>query len=411
MTANTKRNHSLIAALALALFVVPSGVAQTFKVLHEFGSPGDGSEPTSGVVVDTVGNLYGVTSQGGSFDYGILFRLDTTGKDDLLHSFLGAEGLGPYGGLLMDAAGNLYGTTGNGGTPENGGCAHGCGTVFKRDTAGHQTVLYTFSGTTDGGDPDAALILDAAGNLYGTTYNGGVQSCYVSYGCGVIFKLDTANHETVLYSFTDGIDGKDPQGLVADTAGNLYTVTYDGGAYGKGAILKLDYQYGTLSVLYSFTGGSDSGDPRGPLIRDAAGNLYGTTYGVGIGIQGNGVVFKLDNAGNYSVLYSFAGGADGSYPSALVMDGAGNLYGTTLAGGTISGCYYGSCGTVFKLDSNYHKSVLHNFTGSDGQLPDALSMDKAGKLYGTTLGGGKSVGKNSRCYYYKGCGVAFSVTP
>jgi uncharacterized repeat protein (TIGR03803 family) len=397
-------SRTSILVIVLALITSPSVQAQTFTVLHEFNGAGDGAEPTSGVTLDS-GVLFGVTSIGGSFNYGTLFRLDTAGHESVLHSFLGGEGLGPLGGMIKDSAGNLYGTSVDGGTPEGGGCAHGCGTIFKRDTAGNQTVLYAFTGKTDGGAPNAALIRDAAGNLYGTTTNGGVPFCYVSFGCGVIFKLDTANHETVLYQFADGIDGKMPSGLVADSAGNFYGTTYDGGTYGIGAIFKLD-QTGTLTVLYSFPGGADSSDPAGHLIRDRAGNLYGTTYAA-FDTQGYGIVFKLDSAGSFTVLYNFTVPVDGEYPNSLVMDGAGNLYGLTLGGGTGSGCYYGSCGTVFKLDTSGNKTILHSFNGSDGELPNGLTMDSAGNLYGTTLGGGKGRG----CSYYRGCGTVFTLTP
>jgi|HubBroStandDraft_6_1064221.scaffolds.fasta_scaffold41194_2 uncharacterized repeat protein (TIGR03803 family) len=391
--------------LAISLIATPSAQAQTFTLLHEFGQPGDGAEPTSGVIVDPAGNVYGATPSGGSFNYGIVFSLDAAGNESVLHNFLGGEGLSPAGGLFRDGAGNIYGTTAGGGTPENGGCAHGCGTVFKRDAAGIQTELYAFTGKTDGGAPDAALIRDAAGNFYGTGSIGGAQFCYGVFGCGVIFKLDPANQESVLYSFTDGTDGKFPHGLVADAEGNLYGATYDGGTYGKGGVYEVD-QAGTLTVLHSFTGGADSDNPTGLLVRDQAGNLYGTTNSGLFNASGFGIVYKLEPSGKLTVLHSFTEAADGEYPSSLVRDAAGNLYGVTLGGGTGSGCYYGSCGTVFKLDTSGNKTVLHNFTGSDGQLPIGLSMDKAGNLYGTTLGGGKG----SQCAYYKGCGVVFKLT-
>ena len=400
------RNRLLSAILlALVVFLTPLALGQNFTILHKFSGEGDGAEPPAGVILDANGNLYGVTVFGGSFNYGTVFQLDARGRESLLHSFLGGEGLWPVGGLIL-AGGNLYGTASNGGTSEGGGCAHGCGTVFKRDQAGNQTVLYAFTGDTDGGVPDAALIQDAAGNLYGTTAEGGDPSCFAGLGCGVVFKIDTSNQESVLYPFTDMVDGQNPDGLVADDAGNLYGTTYSGGTFRHGNIFKLD-QTGTLTVLYSFTGGSDSGDPKGPLIRDGAGNLYGITLGVGIGSKPYGIVFKLDTANTLHVLYHFKGGADGSYPSSLVLDETGNLYGTTYDGGTGSGCYYVSCGTVFQLDTNRHKTVLHSFAGSDGELPNGLTMDTAGNLYGTTLGGGKG----RECSYYHGCGTVFKLTP
>jgi uncharacterized repeat protein (TIGR03803 family) len=388
----------------VVLIAVLSAGAQTFTVLHKFSGGRDGGEPPTGVLKDATGNVYGVTEYGGSFDYGTVFKLDAAGKETVLHSFLGGEGLWPVGGLIEDAAGNLYGTTSNGGTPEGGRCEHGCGTVFKRDKTGKQTALYAFTGGSDGGEPNSTLIRDEAGNLYGTTFGGGSFSGYCEYvfGCGVIFKLSKAGKETVLYTFTDGTDGIFPQGVVRDQAGNFYGTTYDGGTFGKGVVFKLDKD-GHLTLLYSFTGGSDSGDPRGVFLRDQSGNLFGTTYGVGT--QGYGVVFQLDTAGKLTVLYSFTGGADGRYPDTLVSDHTGNLYGTTLGGGTGSGCYYGGCGTVFKVDTNGKETVLHSFKGRDGQMPDGLTMDAVGNLYGTAPWGGKS---GCGCY---GCGVVFKLTP
>jgi uncharacterized repeat protein (TIGR03803 family) len=390
---------------AVLLAATPFAHAQTFTILHEFTGSGDGAQPTSGVLVDPSGNLFGTTFYGGAFDYGTVFRLDSTGKETLLHSFLGGEGLWPDGGLIEDTAGNLYGTASDGGAYEGGGCAHGCGVVFKRNTSGTQTLLHAFTGKTDGGTPDATLIQDPSGNLYGTTSEGGDVSCFFGTGCGVIFKLDTLNRLTVLYRFTDREDGQFPVGVVADAAGNLYGTTYSGGKFGHGDVFKLT-PTATFSILYSFTGGSDSGDPKGPLIIDQAGNLYGTTYGVNT--SDFGIVYKLSPSGTITVLYTFTGGSNGSYPGGLVMDQTGNLYGATLAGGTGTGCYYGSCGTVFKIASSGSFTVLHSFSLTDGQLPNALTIGKSGNLYGTTLGGGKG---SSVCSYYKGCGVVFKLTP
>jgi len=396
--------------LIVPLIAVPLARAQTFTVLHEFAGGRDGAWPMD-VIRGVDGNTYGVTQLGGSFDYGTVFEINAAGnKKTILHSFLGSDGLYPVGGLMQDAAGNLYGTTSDGGAAEGGGCEHGCGVVFKRDTSGNQTVLYGFtSGKAEGSQPDAALIEDPTGNLYGTTAYGGNPSCFVGLGCGVIFELETTGKQSVLYTFLDKTDGKSPQGVIRDGLGNLYTVTYDGGTQSDGAVLKLD-KAGNLTLLYSFTGGSDSGDPVGPLVIDKSGNLYGSTYGVGIALQGFGLVYKLDAAGNFTILYTFSGTTDGQYPGSLVMDAEGNLYGVALGGGTGTGCYYGGCGTVFKVDTANNFSVLHSFTLADGQLPNHLIIDQAGNLYGTTLGGGKGSG-NSGCSYYKGCGTVFELTP
>lgn len=197
----------------------------------------------------------------------------------------------PYAGLIMDARGNLYGTTFSSDAP-----AQGNGVVFKLDPAGSETVLYTFTGGRDGEWPQAALIMDAAGNLYGTTLYGGNPNCYSGQGCGTVFKVDPSGHETVLLSFTGGSDGAVPAAsLIMDQQGNLYGTTVNGGAYGWGTVFKLNPS-GNETVLYSFTGGNDGKQPMGGLVMDAANNLYGTTYGGGASnncFGTCGTVFKL----------------------------------------------------------------------------------------------------------------------
>jgi uncharacterized repeat protein (TIGR03803 family) len=228
-----------------------------------------------------------------------------TGKEIVLHSFAAnlPKGGFPYAGVIRDSAGNLYGTTYSGGTAN-------AGVVFKVNAAGHQAVLYSFTGGADGGHPHAGVIRDPAGNLYGTAGGGPA-------GAGVVYELDAAGQETVLYSFTGGADGLGPNaGVIRDSAGNLYGTTYGGGTAGAGVVYKLD-TVGQETVLYSFTGGADGGEPIAGVIRDSAGNLYGTAeYG---GTAGWGVVYKLDTAGHEAVLYSFTGGADGRYPDAGVI--------------------------------------------------------------------------------------------
>jgi uncharacterized repeat protein (TIGR03803 family) len=224
---------------------------------------------------------------------------------------------------------------------------------------------------------------------------GGSQgTCDVYFkGCGVVFMLDSAGNETVLYAFTGGVDGGPPSsGVVQDAAGNLYGTTYSGGAYNRGTVYKLDMT-GTETVLYSFTGGTDGGTPVGGVILDAAGNLYGTAYNGGIATcppSGCGLVFKLNPNGAETVLYSFRGGANGSSPqTGVVMDAAGNLYGTTYLGGigTASGN-----GVVFKLSPDGTETTLHRLADADGRYPSDLVLDSAGDLYGTTTEGGSGYG-------------------
>jgi uncharacterized repeat protein (TIGR03803 family) len=391
-------------AFALALMVgftasAPWAHGQTLTVLHSFKGGTDGESPNGSVLRDTAGNLYGTTAQGGTFNFGTVFKLDTTSRETVLYSFTGgADGATPLAGLIRDADGNLYGTTEAGGDLTcNSGI--GCGTVFKLDTTGEETVLHSFTGK-DGTSPIAGVIRDAAGNFYGTTPQGG------PFSSGTVFKLDKTGKETVLYTFTGGGGGTDgfyPDGaLIRDAAGDLYGTTQLGGNYSFGTVFKLD-SAGKETVLYRFRGGSSGDQPVGGVIMDKAGNLYGATEGGGYFFDGT--VFKLNPVGNKTVLYNFASGTDGSLPVAgVIADTAGNLYGTTQYGGT------SNLGTVFKLDKTGKETVLYSFTGgADGAAPVAgLVRDAAGNLYGTAYFGGDS---GSLCSVVGGCGIVFKITP
>jgi uncharacterized repeat protein (TIGR03803 family) len=338
--------------------------------LYSFTGGADGKFPSwAGVIRDSSGNFYGTTANGGTANAGVVFKLDTSGNETVVYSFPGtADGGDPYGGVVRDSAGNFYGTTQSGG-------ASGSGMVYKLDTSGHETVLYTFTGGADGSQPYAGVVLDSAGNLYGTTYMGGTGFS------GVIYKVDTTGQQTVLYNFAYGT-GADPEaGVILDSAGNLYGTTAYGGTAGYGVVYKLDTT-NTYTVLYNFTGGSDGSYPYAGVLRDSAGNLYGTTNSGGT--SGSGVVYKLDAANNFSVLYTFTGGTDGESPqSGVIRDPAGNLYGTTYYGGT------GFSGVIYKVDTTGHETVLYNFTYTDGGEPIAgVIFDSAGNLYGTTYYGG-----------------------
>ena len=342
--------------------------------LYNFTGGADGGWPYMGVIGDSAGNLYGTTWAGGSFGLGVVYKLDPTGHETVLHNFTGGgDGGPPWAGVIRDSGGNLYGTTYYGG-------ASGQGVVYKLDPAGNETVLYSFTGGADGGVPFAGVIRDTAGNLYGTTYFGGTANL------GVVYKVDTAGHETVLYNFTRTAGCYPMDGVVRDPAGNLYG-TADCGTAGAGVVYKLD-PAGLQTVLYNFTGGADGAFPDAGVIRDAAGNLYGTTQagGTGAGYAGYGVVYKLDTAGNQTVLYTFTGGADGNNPymSGVIRDAAGNLYGTTDYGGIAN------VGVVYELDATGHETVLYSFsTATDGNQPDAaLLADSERNLYGTTSSGG-----------------------
>jgi uncharacterized repeat protein (TIGR03803 family) len=405
-------------ALALVLVLVAAVVATrlvhaqtyTYTVLWTF-TGGGGPLDIGGLVRDANGNLYGTTEYGGTYGYGTVFELNKASKEKVLYSFSGGkDGNAPSAGLVRDTQGNLYGTTQSGGDKTN--CTYGCGVVFKVDKTGKETVLHTFEGyPNDGAYPSGNLVRDKAGNLYGTTVIGGNGDCsdYYGNGCGTVFKLNKAGKEEWLYSFggSDGGDGTNPfAGLLRDAAGNLYGTTAYGGTtgcnngqhVGCGTVFKVD-KTGKETVLYEFQGGSDGGESDADLVLDPKGNLYGTT--LFYGTHGYGVVFKLDKADNETVLYPFTGGSDGGYPYAgLVRDAKGNLYGTTVNGGSSSSCYQG-CGVVFKVDKASNESVLHSFSLSDGSAPTAnLIRDGKGNLYGTAAGGGT--------YNY---GVVFKLTP
>jgi uncharacterized repeat protein (TIGR03803 family) len=341
--------------------------AWTETVLHTFAAPADGGFPEGGLILDSAGNLYGTTQRGGASNLGAVFKVTKTGKETVLYSFCSvancADGEFPNGGLIRDAEGNLYGTTQLGGNPAL--CTEGCGVVFKVTKTGKEAVLYNFcsvANCADGGFPvggggtfpDDWLVLDAAGNLYGTTPVGGdLAFCGDNGGCGTVFKVTKTGEETVLYSFCSVAkcaDGSYPSaGLIQDGAGNLYGTTNDGGKHiHYGTVFKVDAT-GNETVLYSFPGRAATGkiDPS-PLVMGAGGNFYGTTeFG---GTFHSGSVFEVTNSGRTRTLYSFTDGTDGGSPEGrLVLDSAGNLYGTTLSGGNLNDCEGFGCGTVFEL--------------------------------------------------------------
>ena len=397
---NPRRAVWLLAVLLAASVLAPLTRAQTFTVLYSFTGRSDGASPQGALLLDPAGNLYGAAPFGGSgpchqgnhSGCGTVFKLDTAGNLTVLHSFSGADGISPQTTLTRGGNGNLYGTT------EEGG-AHGRGTVFKIDSTGQETVLYSFTGGGDGGEPSGGVVADGAGNVYGTT----VFSA--QHNGGGVFKVNRAGQARVLYSFTGKPDGASPRaGVIRDAAGNLYGTTYGGGAFSCGSVFKLDAA-GNETVLHSFRrNAQDGGFPLSGLIRDAAGNLYGTTYQGGP--HDNGTVFKLDTAGNETILHNFwlLETNNGAYPGgSLLMDAAGNLYGTTEIGGFLGG----GAGTVFKIDTAGNFTLLHQFTGgAGGATPVAtLIMDAEGNLYGVTLFGGTG----TPCS--EGCGTVFKLTP
>jgi uncharacterized repeat protein (TIGR03803 family) len=395
--------------LAATLFATVSrAAAQHESVLYSFaGNPVSANGPLAGLIFDASGNLYGTTLGGGN-GTGTVFEL-TPGAaggwtQKTLYSF-GETGSGdgnyPEAGLIFDATGNLYGTTAYGGSGCNSSSAY-CGAVFELMPSANgewtEKILHNFQANgTDGTLPQSGLILDAYGNLYGTALFGGTNNL------GIVYELKPAADggwkEKVLHSFRDNGDGQNPQaGLILDTSGNLYGTTTGDGPFANGIVFELTpaasggWKY---KVLHSFGTDSDGGFILNGLVADPVGNLFGTTHNGGS--QGVGMVFELSpQAGGLwttRILHNFVlGGTDGLSPSAgVIMDSAGNLYGTTEGGGAHN------FGTVFELSPTaggpWTERILHSFHGADGSLPSSLLIiDALGHLYGTTFLGGAYFG-------------------
>jgi uncharacterized repeat protein (TIGR03803 family) len=423
-------NHIL--TLAVITVCASSNGWAAEKVLHAFNGT-DGSEPRATLIWDAAGNLYGTTEIGGSANNGTVFELsknaDGSWTETVLYNFQGgSDGFAPWSGLTFDAAGNLYGTTLEGGGSTN--CSGGCGTVFKltKGSTGTWTesILYVFQGGNDAARPGNPLIFDAQGNIYGTTFYGGPTNC--NTGCGFLYKLSpTASGpwtETLLHMFGVGSDGEHPMGpLVMDKSGNIFGTAsgYVGAAYEFSPVAGGG---GNYSVIFNFDGtrGAATGvSPEGGLIADAQGNLYGTAMCGGSGVTANGWspcepafgygnVFELSQSSSgvwtQKVLFTFYGNKNASFPTnPLLLDAAGNIYGTTAFGGNPQGLADWNEGTAFKLTPNsngsYSETVLHKFIwGTRGYTPFAgLVFDGQGNLYGTTYYGGA------------GNGVVFEITP
>ena len=359
--------------------------------LYSFTGGADGGSPYSSVVLDSEGNLYGTASYSGTADAGVVYKLDPAGNETVLYTFTGgADGGRPYAGVVFDSAGNLYGTANEGGAAR-------AGVVYKVDTAGDETVLYSFTGKNDGANPYAGVVRDAAGSLYGTAGGGSSTACsnpFMGSGCGVVYKLDPSGNETVLYSFTGGADGGSPlAGVTLAAGGELIGATAEGGQVNAGVVYQVTA--GRETVLYGFQPAAGGYEPESPVIADPAGNLYGTTYYGGL--FNAGTVYKVDTASHRHILYSFTGGSDGGNPQAgLALDAAGNLYGTTNYGGS-------GGGVVYKVPPAGPMTVLHTFAGgADGDLPGGIgvTLDSAGNLYGATAWGG-----NARC----ACGIVYKL--
>jgi uncharacterized repeat protein (TIGR03803 family) len=310
----------------------------------------------------------------------------------VVHSFAnGADGAGPVAALIQATDGNFYGTT-------DGGGSQLAGTVFTITPAAAHTVLHSFGNPGDAKDPKAALIQATDGNFYGTTPDG------PDSGFGTVFKMTPAGGVTILHAFTEGVDGGDPLApLIQASDGNFYGTTHDGGSGGNGTVFRMTPS-GVVTVLHAFTGGTDGGLPFAALVQATDGNFYGTTR-IGGATGGTpcsacGTVFQMTPAGTLTVLHTFTG-TDGALPlTALIQATDGNFYGTTYQSGSFNG------GTVFKMTPAGTVTVLHQFAGgADGANPWAALIEATdGNFYGTTVfgGGGNCSG---------GCGTVFKMTP
>jgi uncharacterized repeat protein (TIGR03803 family) len=359
--------------------------AQTYTVLYSFTGKADGSGPDSPLLRNSIGDLFGTTASG------VLFKI-TGGRE----TSLAAIGGGPEGQVSRDGEGNFYGTTNLGGSSNSG-------SIYTAYKTGGETVLFGFHQYV-GQMPVGGVTIDSAGNLYGTTGSGGAATTGTC-ACGVVFEFARGGAYKVLHRFEGAQDGQDPaSSLLRDSLGNLFGTTAEGGgclllSQGCGTVFKVSVT-GVETVLHRFAGSPDGLGPLGGLIRDSAGNFYGTTTSGGTGAactDGCGTVFAMSASGEMTILYNFQGGpGDGAVPvGRLVRDAAGNLYGVTTWGGNSPSCStvgIGSgCGTVFKVDGSGHETILHTFEAypSDGALPAwGLISDSNGNLYGVTQRGG-----------------------
>lgn len=378
-------------ALASILLASACGAQakDTLSIVYSFSGP-DGAAPYAGLTVGPKGTFYGTTNAGGDLQTcnggcGTVFALSVKGKHAALtqlhqfHAFYNDDGSSPTAPVRLDADGNIYGTTFYGGVTDPDK-AIPQGTVFELPKGGGYAILNTFFADDAGMQhPDGALYVDKKGTLSGTAEQGIDYFC--TSGCGAVFEIRKGKLK-VLHAFAGNDDGNYPQGgLIADGRGNLYGTT--AGGFGSGGTVFAIAPKGKETVLY---GSADFGAPVGDLVMDAGGNLYGATV---VGGFGYGEVFKLAPDGRLTVLHSFGSGTDGVHPGGgLAMDDAGNLYGTTTSGGSED------AGMLYEITASGKEKVLHNFSNSgngDGRFPlGGVTLDGAGNLYGTTSAGGAS---------------------
>jgi uncharacterized repeat protein (TIGR03803 family) len=364
--------------LALAIVSLSAfcfGQTYTFSTLVNFTGAKKGPQYPSNLIVDSSGNLYGTSYSGGKFGNGTVFKVSPKGVVTVLHSFAGSpsDGALPYDALARDNAGNLYGTTYSGGSVNTCSGRPGCGTVFKVTPSGTETVLHDFADGSDGALPGGTLTLDSAGNVYG------IASGTVS----VLFKITPSGVFSTIYTFSDypGFGNA----LIMNRAGNLFGTDFNGGN-GSGTVFEVTPQ-GLETTLHTFPGGRGDREVNSKLAQDSKGNLYGSVFAGGA--FGDGAVFKISTAGAYSELYSFcklANCADGQAPYGwLTLDSAGNLYGQTWDASVP--------GVIFKITPSGSESVVYSgIVGTQANQGPALVIDKAGNIYGSIFAGNGNFG-------------------
>jgi uncharacterized repeat protein (TIGR03803 family) len=391
------RHLSRLATLVFtATFATVTWAAPTTNLVYSFAGNADGGYTDTEVVMDHAGNLYGTSVQGGIYGGGTVFQVTPDGVHTVLYNFTGGtDGGEPYKGVTLDAQGNLYGTAVTGG---GGSCEGGCGVLFELlNSSGTWTfhVIHTFTGGFDGFGPGSPVAFDSSGSLYGTTPTGGGS------GVGVVYRMSPNGTGgwtfRVIHTFTGGADGSggSASALLVDKDGKLYGTCTVGGVHGFGTVYRMFFSNSQwyFQTLYAFKDSPDGALPYGGLVLDKAGNFYGTTYYAGA--YDLGTVFRLRRAkGQWieDVIHSFKGDLAGDSPiGSLVADADGNLYGTTSEGGAAT-C---SCGVIYKMthtSSGWTESVVYRFPGTPnpGFAYNGMIRDQDGNFYGATVHGGAS---------------------
>jgi uncharacterized repeat protein (TIGR03803 family) len=376
--------------LATLAFAAALARGQTYVDLHDFGATStDGQAPNLGVAFDSAGNMYGTTYGGGTnLYYGTVWEITKPGAYRTLHDFgTGTDGQHPSAGVTFDGAGNLYGTATYGGL-------NGAGVIWEITKAGVYVKLHDFGGSGDGYYPTAGVTVDAAGNMYGTTYEGGAYSTG-SYSGGIVWEITSTGVYKHLHDFGDGTDGFLPDaGVTLDASGNIFGTTTEGGSYALpyvGGILWEITREGGYKAIHNFGSYPDGSGP-GAVVFDRAGNLYGTAASGGMygrpGYTG-GTIWGITAAGVYKDVHDFGNGADGQAPYGVAADNSGNLYGTCALGGRVPGNYALGCGILWQLTKAGAYSDLHDFgSGSDGVEPHGILLDADGNFFGTAADGG-----------------------